>query len=66
MTESDRTAGALDRACTAAVSAFLLADRIGEEFGAVVVQIEQKTGELRATVVLDDLADPCRTAPGPG
>ena len=54
MTESDRTAGALDRACTAAVSAFLLAERIGEHFGAVVVQLERKGGDLRATVVLDD------------
>ena len=54
MTESDRTAGALDRACTAAVSAFLLGERIGEEFGAVVVQLEQRNGDLRATVVLDD------------
>jgi exoribonuclease R len=54
MTESDRTAGALDRACAAAVSAFLLAVRIGEEFGAVVVQLEQKSGGVRATVVLDD------------
>jgi len=53
MTESDRTAGALERACSGAVSAFLLADRIGEVLDAVVVQLEPKGGGPRATVVLD-------------
>jgi hypothetical protein len=38
------------------VSAFLLADRIGEVFEAVVVQIDRRsnTAKSRATVVLDD------------
>ncbi len=53
MSVSDRTANALDKACTAAVSAFLLAGREGEIFDAVVVQIEQ--AKARAVVVLDAL-----------
>ncbi|MTD17332.1 RNB domain-containing ribonuclease [Nakamurella sp. YIM 132087] len=52
MRSSDRLAGDLERACTAAVFVFLLGGRIGEEFTATVVQAE--AGSARATVMLHD------------
>ena len=52
MTASDRRAGALERAVVDATEAWLLQDRVGDMFTAVVVDAEAKRG----TVVLDDPA----------
>lgn len=42
MAASDRRAGALERACTDAVEAAVLAHRVGETFEAVVVDLKDK------------------------
>ncbi len=44
MRDSDRRAGALDRACVDAVEAALLSGRVGERFDAVVVDRDEKRG----------------------
>lgn len=44
MAASDATANAVDRACTDAVEAFVLGDRVGETFGAVVVDVHDGGG----------------------
>jgi exoribonuclease R len=50
MDASDRKADELERACSDAVAAFLLRDRLGETIGGVVVQVENG----HAVVLLDD------------
>lgn len=50
MQESDRLAHDLERQCVGAVSALLLAGRVGEKFQAIVVQIDEQRD--RATVAL--------------
>lgn len=52
MSTAERTATALTKACSAAVSVFLLHGREGEEFTATVLQIE--TERARAIVVLHE------------
>lgn len=52
MAEGDRRAKALDRAVVDATEAFVLADRVGEEFDAAVVEVD----EQRGTVALDEPA----------
>ncbi|MDQ6656903.1 MAG: RNB domain-containing ribonuclease [Actinomycetota bacterium] len=52
MEETDRTAHELERQCTGAVSAFLLAGRVGQQFSGVVVQIDQTKD--KATIAIDD------------
>lgn len=52
MAAADRVSDNLDRACEDAVSEFLLADRVGESFTGIVVQIDAEKG--RSTVLLDD------------
>ncbi|WP_375483386.1 RNB domain-containing ribonuclease [uncultured Jatrophihabitans sp.] len=52
MAEADRRAHAADRAVVDATEAFLLADRVGETFDAVVIA----AGEHSGTVVLDEPA----------
>ncbi len=61
MTAADRVSDALERACADAVSEFLLAGRVGEQFGGIVVQID--ADRHRATVLLDD--PPVRARCGP-
>jgi exoribonuclease R len=46
MTASDRKAGAVERACSDAVEAAALEDRVGEEFDAMVVDQREKGGAL--------------------
>ena len=68
MAASDRRTREVERAVVDATEAWLLRDRVGETFSAVVVDAE----DGRGTVVLDDLADPrpvhraraCGRAPG--
>jgi len=52
MEQTDRTAHDLERQCVGAVSAFLLAGRVGQHFTGVVVQIDEE--KSRATVALDE------------
>ena len=54
MAASDRRTREVERAVVDATEAWLLRDRVGETFSAVVVDAE----DGRGTVVLDDLADP--------
>lgn len=51
MQETDRTAHELERQCIGAVSAFLLAGRVGQQFTGVVVQIDETKD--RATIAID-------------
>jgi exoribonuclease R len=51
MAESDRRAGALERECVALMEAVVLRDAVGEEFGAVVVEVRGGGGTVQ-------LADP--------
>ncbi|MEV0621459.1 RNB domain-containing ribonuclease [Nonomuraea sp. NPDC050404] len=44
MTASGRRAGAVDRACVDLVEAFLLRDRIGQAFEAVVIDVDERRG----------------------
>jgi exoribonuclease R len=44
MARSDRTAAALERGCLDAVEAAVLAHRVGEEFEAVVVDVDEDGG----------------------
>lgn len=44
MQASDRRAGALERACVDTVEAALLAGRVGERFGAGVVELDERRG----------------------
>ena len=46
MTASDRKAAAVERACSDAVEAAALADRVGEEFDAMVVDQREKGGAV--------------------
>jgi exoribonuclease R len=52
MSAADHVSDELDRACATAVSEFLLADRVGEQFDGIVVQIDRD--RHRATILLDD------------
>jgi exoribonuclease R len=52
MAAADHVSDNLERACSDAVSEFLLADRVGEDFTGVVVQIDKDRD--RSTVLLDD------------
>lgn len=49
MASSDALASRVDRACLAQVEAWMLADRIGEEFPAVVLHAEAHGGEVFVT-----------------
>lgn len=51
MEETDRTAHELERQCIGAVSAFLLAGRVGQQFTGVVVQIDETKN--KATIAID-------------
>ncbi|WP_157548876.1 RNB domain-containing ribonuclease [Nonomuraea candida] len=44
MAESGRRAGAVERACVDLVEAFLLRDRIGQAFEAVVIDVDERRG----------------------
>ncbi|HEX4812051.1 MAG TPA: RNB domain-containing ribonuclease, partial [Nonomuraea sp.] len=44
MTSSGRRAGAVERACVDLVEAFLLRDRLGEAFEAVVIDVDERRG----------------------
>jgi exoribonuclease R len=61
MAGADRLADELERACADAVSEFLLADRVGQTFTGMVVQIDP--GRDRATVLLDDPPVRARSVP---
>ena len=61
MSASARRASDLDRACTGAVSVFLLAGREGDEFQATVLQVE--AGKDRATVLLHEPPVRARCSP---
>lgn len=52
MTAADRVSDNLERACADAVSEFLLADRVGQQFTGIVVQVDKERG--RTTVLLDE------------
>jgi exoribonuclease R len=59
MSASDQLAGALDRACTDVVEAAVLAQRVGEEFEAVAVDLNHTGGKVQ-------LMDPAVLAPCSG
>lgn len=61
MAASDRFAGDLTKACTWAVTKFVLADRIGEPFAGTVVQVEPD--RKRGIVLLADPPVRARCAP---
>lgn len=46
MAASDSVAGKVERACLDQVEAWLLADRVGEEFEAVVLRVEEERAEV--------------------
>jgi len=64
MTAGDRRDSELERACLDSTEAAILADRRGEIFDGVVVEVDDR-GNRDATVVLTDLAVRARCV-GPG
>jgi exoribonuclease R len=61
MAAADRVSDQLERACSDAVSEFLLAGRVGERFTGIVVQMD--AAKDRATVLLDDPPVRARCSP---
>ncbi|MEU8246559.1 RNB domain-containing ribonuclease [Nonomuraea sp. NPDC048916] len=61
MSAADHRASAVERACGELVAAFLLRDRVGQAFGAMVIDVDEHRGDGRIR-----LADPAVIAPCDG